>query len=337
MIVRQSAFAHQAVSHRDAHVIDERSQFLGRIRQNDAPARINNRFSSSGQTTHNLFSRHIVNRRLAKGFCVLRDSVKKRRIHLLGKDIHGHIHQHRSGLAVLGQLKGLFDDFREEFRAIHPPGALHERAIDFVLGAVAMQIDFLMGVFAEVVAGDIAGNYHHGDAVQGGIGDAGGRVGHPGPQMAHDHGSLAGDTRIAIGRMGGNLFVPHIDEVDGAIFQGRQYGDIRVPAQTEDVFNAAVFQILHQLMGYEIFHMRSSLRMSFQKFGAKAFPLAPEFNTARITARVRRASSPLVRGVSSPRMTAQKCSICRVRGSCSWTGISSVWMGYSQPILGGEA
>ena len=76
-----------------------------------------------------------------------------------------------------------------------------------------MEIDFLVGMFAVVVAGDIAGNYDHGDAIQGGVGYAGRSVGHTGTQMAQDHGGLAGHPGVAVCRMGSDLLMADIDEL----------------------------------------------------------------------------------------------------------------------------
>ena len=46
-----------------------------------------------------------------------------------------------------------------------------------------MHLDLLMGVTAEVVAGHIAHDDHHGDGVQGGVGHAGDDVGQAGAQV----------------------------------------------------------------------------------------------------------------------------------------------------------
>ena len=67
---------------------------------------------------------------------------------------------------------------------VDPPGPLDERPVDLELGAVGVEVDLLVGVPAEVVRRDVAGDDHHRDAVEGGVGDAGGGVGEPGAEVA---------------------------------------------------------------------------------------------------------------------------------------------------------
>ena len=82
-----------------------------------------------------------------------------------------------------------------------------------------MKVYFLVGMFAVVVAGYIAGDNHHGDAIKGGIGNAGGRIGHSRTQMTEHHRSPAGNPRIPVGRMSGNLLVADIDKFYTALFK----------------------------------------------------------------------------------------------------------------------
>ncbi len=111
-----------------------------------------------------------------------------------------------------------------------------------------------MGVLAVVVAGHVAGNDHHRDAVEGGVGDSGCGVGHARSKVTEHHRGLAGDPGVAVGGMGGNLLMANIDKADGAFFERRQHRDIGVAAEAEDMFDASFFEVSYQLMGYKILH-----------------------------------------------------------------------------------
>src|SRR5258705_231276 len=81
------------------------------------------------------------------------------------------------------KLERLFDDLRNQGRALDTPGALHEGAIDFKLGPIPMKVHFLVRVFAVKMAWNIAGDHNHGDAVEGGIRDARRPIGQAGTQV----------------------------------------------------------------------------------------------------------------------------------------------------------
>ena len=104
-----------------------------------------------------------------------------------------------------------------------------------------------MGVPAVVVGGHVAGDHHHGDAIEGGVGDAGGRVGETRTEVAENDRGPSSDTRVPVGGMRGDLFVPHVDELDLAVGHGGEDRDVGVSAETEDVADAAPFQIVDEL------------------------------------------------------------------------------------------
>ena len=177
------------------------------------------------------------------------ESGEQRRVDGLGEDVHRHVDEHRPGLAVLGEQERLLDDLGQQLRLVDAPGPLDERPIDLVLRGVGVQVDLLVRVPAVVVGGHVAGDHHHGDAIEGGVGHAGGGVGEARAEVAeHDRGP-SGDTRVAIGCVGGDLFVADVDELDAAAGHGGEDGDVGVPAQAEDVADTAPFQIADELFG----------------------------------------------------------------------------------------
>ena len=117
-----------------------------------------------------------------------------------------------------------------------------------------MQVHLLVGVLAEVVAGNVAGDDHQRNAVQGRIGHPGGRIGQPGAEVAQHHCRPAGEPGVAVGGMGGDLLMTDVDEADGTLFQGRQHGDVGVPAQPEDMLQAAPFEIIDKQLGNGFVH-----------------------------------------------------------------------------------
>jgi hypothetical protein len=57
--------------------------------------------------------------------------------------------------------------------------------------------------------------------------------------------------------------VSRVDELDLPAFRKRrEHGDVGVAAQSEDVLDAASFQVLDQLMGDEVLHDFSSIPAS---------------------------------------------------------------------------
>ena len=152
-------------------------------------------------------------------------------------------------MSVLGEEERLVDDLRKQFGLVDPPGPLDEGPVDLELGTVGVEVDLLMGVPAEVVRWNVAGDDDHRDAVEGGIGDAGGGVRETGTEVAEDHRRPAGDAGVAVGGVGGDLFVAHVDEVDRAVGHRREDGDVGVPTQPEDMADAAPFEVGDELFG----------------------------------------------------------------------------------------
>ena len=177
------------------------------------------------------------------------DALPQRDVDLLGEDVHRHVDQHRPRASALGENERLLDDLREQVRRIHAPRPLDEGPIDLVLRRVRVQVHLLVRMLAVVVRRHVAGDHHHRDRVERGIGHAGRRVGEPGTQVRQHDRRLVRRPRVAVRRVRGDLLVPRIDELDLlALRQRREHGDVRVAAQAEDVLDAAGFEILHQLI-----------------------------------------------------------------------------------------
>ena len=184
-----------------------------------------------------------------QGLRAVVESCEQRRVDGLGEDVHRHVDEYRPGLSVLGEQERLLDDLGQQLRLVDAPAALDERSIDLVLRSVGVQVDLLVRVPAVVVGGHVAGDHHHRDAIEGGVGHAGGGIGEPGAEVAeHDRGPPR-DARVAIGSVGGDLFVADVDELDAAARHRREHGDVGVPAEAEDVADTASFQIPDELLG----------------------------------------------------------------------------------------
>ena len=79
----------------------------------------------------------------------------------------------------------------------------------------AGNVDFLEGVGAEDLGGDLAGDGDHGDGVEHGGGKAGDEVGGTRAGSGHADANLAGGAGVAVGHVGCALLVADEDVVDG--------------------------------------------------------------------------------------------------------------------------
>ena len=247
VIVAEDAFAHQAVGDRDTHVVDEALELVAGPRQQHTAAGVDDRALGLGEPGDDGARCLVVERRLVQRLGAVVEAGEQRRVDGLREDVHRHIDEHRPGLAVLGEQERLLDDLGEEFCPVDTPSPFHEWSIDLELRTVGVQVHLLVGVPAVVVGGHVAGDHHHGDAIERGIGDAGGRVGETRTEVAENDRGPTGDTRVAVGSVRGDLFVPHVDELDRAVGHGGENGDVGVSAQSEDVADAAPFQIADEL------------------------------------------------------------------------------------------
>ena len=103
----------------------------------------------------------------------------------------------------------------------------------------AGDVDFLKGVGAENLAGDIAGDADDGDGVQHGGGDAGDEVGGAGAAGGDGDAHLARCAGIAVGHVRGPLLVADEDMVNGKLAQrviDRQDGAAGIAEDGGDAF-----------------------------------------------------------------------------------------------------
>jgi len=124
-----------------------------------------------------------------------------------------------------------------------------------------MQIDLLVRMFSKVVTGHIARDHDHRDAIQSGVCNTGGGIRQSGAQMGQYDRGLTRDPRVAICRMGGNLLVSCIDECNGAARQSREYRNIGMATQAENMPDTASLQISNQFLCYGRSHVSQCLRV----------------------------------------------------------------------------
>ena len=225
------------------------AQLGRRIGEQDAAADVEERRLGGQELFDDLFGGFLVERGLGELARVLQDALEQRDVNLFREDVHRHVDQHRAGTAGLGQDEGLFQNLREEVRRIDAPDALAEGPVDLALRGVGVQVHFLVRAFAVIVRRHVAGNDHHRDRVERGVGYPGGGVGQAGREVREQDGGLLGGAGVAVGGVRRNLLVPGVDELDlGALRQGGEDRNIGVPAQPKNVLDTPRFKILDQLV-----------------------------------------------------------------------------------------
>ena len=117
--------------------------------------------------------------------------------------VFGNVDENRSGAPRPRDVEGFLDGAREV-------GGVHDEVV--VLGhgqGDAGDVGLLEGVLADGLAGDLAGDGHHGHGVHHGVGQAGDEVGRPRAGGGPAHADVAGGARVAVGGVGGRLLVPY--------------------------------------------------------------------------------------------------------------------------------
>ena len=99
------------------------------------------------------------------------------------------------GRPVCGQVERALDDARQIGGAIDAVDALAERPVDLELIRVLVQVHFLVRMPAVVVGRHVAGDHHHRDRVERGVGHAGRGVG-----QARARGGVSSDARLCRSR-----------------------------------------------------------------------------------------------------------------------------------------
>ena len=215
---------------------------------------MNHRILCFHQALRDLFRRALGNTALLCLMAFFIGSLPEFLIHFPGEHVHRNVNQHRAGSAGLRQPKCPVHDHRKGFHIIDSPGTLHHRTEQFILVAVLMELQFLMGVTAEIEAGDIASDENHGDGVQLGVRHAGDDIRNAGAQMAHHHRGLIGDTGIAVSRSGCDRLVTGSDILDFfAAGQSVQHADDGMAAETEELRDTPALKIVDNQIRYKFF------------------------------------------------------------------------------------
>src|SRR5690554_436150 len=154
-----------------------------------------------------------------------------------GGHILGNVHHHRAGTSRRGQIKGLFQHFRNFARVLDREAVLHDRP------GHADDVGFLESVLANQMTGDLATQHHHGNRIHVGGGNSGNRIGGTGAGGdQHDTGFARG-TGITVGGVSRGLFVAHQDVLDLVLTEQRIINMQRSTARiTINIFDAFILQ-----------------------------------------------------------------------------------------------
>ena len=170
----------------------------------------------------------------------------------------GDIDHHRARTTGRCQIEGLFQHFWDFGRVTNREAVLHDRTRH------ANDIGFLEGVVTNQVAHDLAAQNNHGNGVHVGGRNASHRVGSAGARGHQHHAGLAGGTGIAVGSVGGCLFVPHEDVLHFVLAEQRIINmQRRATGITINVLDALILQEAgdHICAGKQ-FHCVSPLEVS---------------------------------------------------------------------------
>jgi hypothetical protein len=143
-------------------------------------------------------------------------------------------------------MEGALDDAREIARVLDPIDSLTERAVDLVLIRVLVQVHFLVRMPSMEVRLDVPGNGHHRDRIERGVRNPGGSVGQARAKMREKYSGLTGRSRVAVGRVRGDLLVPRADVADPAVSERVEHRDDRMPGQAEDDLDAEALEVVGQ-------------------------------------------------------------------------------------------
>src|SRR5690606_24267859 len=238
VVVGEAAQAHQGVGHREAEAVRHgRQQFAG-VAADDAAAGVDHRALGLHQFLYRLAdlagmaTRH---RRVGAHLDLFRELV--RQLHLRGGLVFRDIDQHRAGAAGGGDIERLAHDLGNVLGAADHEAVLHDRAAD------ADHVGFLEGVIADPVRADLSGDDDHRDGIHVGGGNAGHGIGGAWAGSDQHHARLAGGAGIAVGGMGGGLFVAHQDVLDFVLLEdGVVNVQHRAARIAKKVFNPLVLQ-----------------------------------------------------------------------------------------------
>ena len=254
MLITQAALSHQRAGHGDIEKLRQRAQLLGGLREQDAAARVHH----GVLCVHELFRNGLCRRGIKRGLCrygaVVIGARPEVLLDLAGEHVHRHVDQHRTWTAGLGKAERLIHDVGQGLRVVHAPRALDDRLKNAILRRIAVHIDLLMRMLAEIIARHVTGDHDHGDGVERGIGDTCEYVSQAGAEVTHDYRRLVGQAGIAVRRRRSDRLMAVGDILH--LFASRQrveHADDRVAAQTEYILHAAALQIIYHQVGNKLF------------------------------------------------------------------------------------
>ena len=119
-------------------------------------------------------------------------------------------------------------------------------------------VDVLVGLLVDAIAGGLTRDGHEGRAVEVGVGDTRGEVGRSGPERRETHPRRAGQPTVGVGHEGSPLLVARGNEGDPRV--GERVQDVQnlLAGQSEDVAHTLVLETLHDEIGG--LHDRSARR-----------------------------------------------------------------------------
>ena len=242
----QAALPHKRMCDRHFQRFGQRRQLGRRARGQHASTGIDHRTLRRGERLDDRSGRRRIERGPGERG---RRFLKRAHRQIGGKDVHGHVHQHRTGTARLAEVERALQDPRQILGPVDPVHALAERPVDLHLAGVVMEVHFLMRVTAVKVRLDVAGDHDHRNGIERGVCHAGRGIREARPEMRQHHARLTGDARVAVCGVRGDLLVPGRHKPHPALAERIQHADHGVAAEPEHDLHADLFQVLGHLVG----------------------------------------------------------------------------------------
>jgi hypothetical protein len=159
------------------------------------------------------------------------------------RDVLGQVDEHGARASGAGDVERLAHHPRDFGHVLDQVAVLDDGVGD------ARDVRLLEGVFAEARADGLPGEHDHRHRVHHGGQEARDGVGGAGTRGDEHHTGLARGARVAVGHVGGALFVAYQDELDAGIHEGVEDGDRGPARQTEHVVHALALETLNELLG----------------------------------------------------------------------------------------
>ena len=238
--VRERAPRHEGRDHVDVAQLGQLAQFLCRVRLEDPAACVDDGSRSGQDQLGGLadLAGMALGRRLVAGeaggdLLVGRPVPVERAAGVAGvDDVLGDVDQHRPGATGRGDVERLAHDAGDVGCLGHEPVVLGDRHGD------AGRIALLERVGADGGCRDLAGDAHHRDRVEVGVGQRRDYVGGSGAARDHADAGPARHVGVALGHVAGALFVADEHVTDGALDDRVVDGQDRTAGQPEDDLDA---------------------------------------------------------------------------------------------------